>query len=202
MEQPRRPVWKSTSELGYPEDVAGDLRGPPRHRADAATEARRVDGVRRPKFDFHTDVDPSPSVTLWRFDAVESLRRPASQHPRNTPSAVGQQTPMRFEHTGCALQDASSCGRLDVAIGAVVVVLVVEPWSFRDWTDAIVKDEPASRAIVIKGEPLAKWAFASPNLKEAVSSSYETNSGFSNFSVFTMRSATKASTTLSLVIDR
>ena len=54
------------------------------------------------------------------------------------------------------MQDASSCGRLDVAIGAVVVVLVVEPWSFRDWTDAIVKDEPASRAIVTKGEPLAK----------------------------------------------
>ena len=27
----------------------------PRHRADAATEARRVDGVGRPKFDFHTD---------------------------------------------------------------------------------------------------------------------------------------------------
>ena len=26
----------------------------PRHRADAATEARRVDGVGRPKFDFHT----------------------------------------------------------------------------------------------------------------------------------------------------
>ena len=26
----------------------------PRHRADAATETRRVDGVWRPKFDFHT----------------------------------------------------------------------------------------------------------------------------------------------------
>ena len=100
------------------------------------------------------------------------------------------------------MQLASSCGRLDVAIGAVVVVLVVEPWSFRDWTDAIVKDEPASRAIVTKGEPLAKWALASPNLKEAVSSSYETSSGFSNFSVFIMRSATKASTTLSLVTAR
>ena len=100
------------------------------------------------------------------------------------------------------MHDASSAGRLDVATGAVVVVFVVEPWSFRDWTDAIVKDEPASRAIVIKGEPLAKWAFASPNLKEAVSSSYETSSGFSNFSVFTMRSATKASTTLSLVMAR
>jgi hypothetical protein len=30
------PVWKSTSELG------------------SATEARRVDGMGRPKFDFHT----------------------------------------------------------------------------------------------------------------------------------------------------
>ena len=26
----------------------------PRHRTDAATEAHRVDGVGRPKFDFHT----------------------------------------------------------------------------------------------------------------------------------------------------
>ena len=100
-------------------------------------------------------VDPSPNVTLWRFVAVRRLR-PASQHPRKTPSAVGQQTPMRFEQTGCALHDASSCGRLDVATGAVVVVLVVEPWSLRDWTDAIVKDEPASSAIVTNGEPLAK----------------------------------------------
>ena len=37
------PVWKSTSELGYPEHDCGDLREPPRHRADM-----------RPKFEFHT----------------------------------------------------------------------------------------------------------------------------------------------------
>ena len=54
------------------------------------------------------------------------------------------------------MHDASSCGRLDVAIGAVVVVLVVEPWSFRDWTEASVTDEPASNAIVRNGEPRAK----------------------------------------------
>ena len=63
-------VWKSTSELGYiawtfvslhaiePTRSRGQLRvdgvESPRHRADAATEARRVDGVGRPKFDFHT----------------------------------------------------------------------------------------------------------------------------------------------------
>ena len=29
----------------------------PRHRADAATEARRVDGIWRPKFDFHSGHD-------------------------------------------------------------------------------------------------------------------------------------------------
>ena len=29
-------VWKSTSELGYPENYCGGLRDPPRHRADAA----------------------------------------------------------------------------------------------------------------------------------------------------------------------
>ena len=45
---------------------------------------------------------------------------------------------------------------MDVATGAVVVVFVVEPCNFKDWTDASVSDEPASRAIVTKGEPLAK----------------------------------------------
>ena len=30
-------VWKPTSELGYPENYCGDLREPPRHRADAVT---------------------------------------------------------------------------------------------------------------------------------------------------------------------
>ena len=69
------PVWKSTSELGYPEKYIvwtfvnlhaieqRLLRGQrrvdgvetPRHGADAATEARCVDGVGRLKFDFHTD---------------------------------------------------------------------------------------------------------------------------------------------------
>ena len=33
----RGPVWKSTSELGYPEKYCVDLREPPRHRADVAT---------------------------------------------------------------------------------------------------------------------------------------------------------------------
>ena len=66
-------VWKSTSELGYPRNIAWTFvnlhaieptrpRGQrrvdgvesPRHRTDAATEARRVDGLGRPKFDFHT----------------------------------------------------------------------------------------------------------------------------------------------------
>ena len=32
------PVWKSTSELGYPEKYCVDLREPPRHGADTATE--------------------------------------------------------------------------------------------------------------------------------------------------------------------
>ncbi len=31
------PVWKSTSELGYPEKYCVDLREPPRHRTDAVT---------------------------------------------------------------------------------------------------------------------------------------------------------------------
>ena len=46
-------VWKSTSEIGYPDKYCVYLREPPRHRADAATEARRVVGVGCPKFDFH-----------------------------------------------------------------------------------------------------------------------------------------------------
>jgi len=62
-------AWKSTSELGYAETFVilhaieqRLLRGQrridgvesPRRRAEAATEARRVDGVGRPKFDVHT----------------------------------------------------------------------------------------------------------------------------------------------------
>ena len=44
------PVWKSTSELGYPEKYCVDLREPPRHRADAitATTSRRWPGNSTP----------------------------------------------------------------------------------------------------------------------------------------------------------
>ena len=43
-------VWKSTSELGYPEKCCMDLREPPRHRADAvtATTLRRWPGNSTP----------------------------------------------------------------------------------------------------------------------------------------------------------
>ena len=43
-------VWKSTSELGYPEKYCVDLREPPRHRADAATgtTSRRWRGIATP----------------------------------------------------------------------------------------------------------------------------------------------------------
>ena len=43
----------------------------PRHRADAATEARRVDGVGRPKFDFHTalNIDMKPKKNKATFCA-------------------------------------------------------------------------------------------------------------------------------------
>ena len=42
-----RAVWKSTSELGYPEKYCVDLREPPRHRADAVagTTSRRWRGA-------------------------------------------------------------------------------------------------------------------------------------------------------------
>ena len=44
------PVWKSTSELGYPEKYCVDLREPPRHRADVATGtmSRRWRGIATP----------------------------------------------------------------------------------------------------------------------------------------------------------
>ena len=46
-------MWKSTSELTYPETcVARALREPPRHRADAATGTTSRPGA--PEFDFHT----------------------------------------------------------------------------------------------------------------------------------------------------
>ena len=60
---PQKPVWKSTSGLGYlhtiePMRSRGRRRvdgvESPRHCTDAATEARRVDGVGRPNCDFHT----------------------------------------------------------------------------------------------------------------------------------------------------
>jgi len=46
----REPVWKSTSELGYPEKYCVDLREPPRHRADVAmgTMSRRWRGIATP----------------------------------------------------------------------------------------------------------------------------------------------------------
>ena len=58
-------MWKSTSELGYPEKYCVDLREP-RHRADAATES-----VGRPKFDFHTGefiTDLLPQLQLCTDD--------------------------------------------------------------------------------------------------------------------------------------
>ena len=44
------PVWKSTSELGYPEKYCVDLREPPRHRADTVTgkESHRWRGIATP----------------------------------------------------------------------------------------------------------------------------------------------------------
>ena len=44
------PVWKSTSELGYPENYCGDLCEPPRHPADAVTgtTSRRWRGTSTP----------------------------------------------------------------------------------------------------------------------------------------------------------
>ena len=52
------PVWKHCV----------DLRGPPRHRTDAVTapsSSHRVDGMGRPKFDFHTGaIMPSTTSTL------------------------------------------------------------------------------------------------------------------------------------------
>ena len=46
----RAAVWKSTSELGYPENYCGDLCEPPRHRAAAVTEttSRRWRGTYTP----------------------------------------------------------------------------------------------------------------------------------------------------------
>ena len=46
----RGAVWKSTSELGYPENYSGDLCEPPRHRADAVPgkTSRRWRGTSTP----------------------------------------------------------------------------------------------------------------------------------------------------------
>ena len=42
-------VWKSTNELGYPENYCGDLCEPPRHLADAVTGTTRVHGMEPPR---------------------------------------------------------------------------------------------------------------------------------------------------------
>ena len=44
------PVWKSTSELGYPEKYCVDLGEPPRYRTDVwSRRQRRVDGLKTPR---------------------------------------------------------------------------------------------------------------------------------------------------------
>ena len=57
----------------------------PRHRADAATEARRVDGVGRPKFDFHTAPNAmsatNPCATTSKPAAL-LIATPATAAPR------------------------------------------------------------------------------------------------------------------------
>ena len=74
-------VWKSTSELGYPEKYCVDLREPPRHRADAATgtTSRRWRGIATPsrgapEIDFHTGSrstrTPSASRRARREDTL------------------------------------------------------------------------------------------------------------------------------------
>jgi len=49
-------VWKSTSELGFPENYSEDLREPPRHRADEVAETTSRRSLGAPELDFHTGI--------------------------------------------------------------------------------------------------------------------------------------------------
>ena len=63
-----RAVWKSTSELGYPEKYCVDLREPPRHRTDAVTgdvgRQRRVHGLKTPRH--RADAATETTSRPWR----------------------------------------------------------------------------------------------------------------------------------------
>ncbi len=62
----------------------------PRHRADAVTEARRADGVGRPKFDFHTGSDqPDPALVEASLDADVENALPIAQ-PRTPAGNVDE----------------------------------------------------------------------------------------------------------------
>ena len=62
----------------------------PRHRADAVTEARRADGVGRPKFDFHTGSDqPDPALVEASLDADAENALPIAQ-PRTPAGNVDE----------------------------------------------------------------------------------------------------------------
>ena len=97
------PVWKSTSELGdsarWPRRQRRvDGLETPRHRADAATK-NHIDGVGRPKFDFHTAPSQSgtaswssPRRSIPRVGTRPARTRRATTSRTHTPSLCSSPT--------------------------------------------------------------------------------------------------------------
>jgi len=79
------PVWKSTSELDYPEKYRGDLREPPRHRSDVVMEttSRRWRGA--PEIDLYAGSSGSPTMTR-SWPRGSAARRRSRSVPRPSPA--------------------------------------------------------------------------------------------------------------------
>ena len=89
------PVWKSTSELGYPEKYCVDLREPPRHRADAVT---------------------GTTSRRWRRISTPSsrcsYRNDVSRRWRGRPRFVSTQVACAWRKAQCCVPEVLLTGRL------------------------------------------------------------------------------------------
>ena len=124
------PVWKSASELGFFHAIEStrsrrqrrvDGLETPRHRADAATK-NHIDGVGRPKFDFHTGRSQSgtaswssPRRSIPRVGTRPARTRRATTSRRRSPSSCSSPTrPCAL--VPCGRRRTTTCPRTKVAL--------------------------------------------------------------------------------------
>ena len=82
----------------------------PRHRADAATEARRVDGVGRPKFDFHSGAAASRATT--RRSRARVARAATSSSTSGTCSATSRRCRRRRRSAASRSRSSTAAPRV------------------------------------------------------------------------------------------